>query len=179
MLELAHHFDEPVEADGVVYRARIYGSAEPDGRWAGWAVFFPPRGGRVIATARETTQSSLADLAYWSSGLTHTYLRGALERALALQPEEQLARELQRLARLEHAMEQEAQVLEAAASRARRQAEAAEAERARTERDLASLASATRAEAIALDLAADAPRARAKSPRKALRARSPSAPKKK
>src|SRR5690606_39119818 len=90
LLALARHYDEPVASASGVYRARVYGRVLEDGRWGGWLVFFPAGGGRVAATDRETSQSGFADLAYWASGLTHAYLEGALERALALQPEAEL-----------------------------------------------------------------------------------------
>jgi hypothetical protein len=102
MLALAHHYDEPVVgSDGVTYRARVYGGADTSGQWGGWILFFPIGGGRVISTAQETTQSNLANIDYWASGLTHVYLIGALSRALALEPDVALQRELTRLQRLE------------------------------------------------------------------------------
>ncbi len=39
--------------------------------------------GRVLRSARETTQPNLTDLEYWATGLTPVYLEGALERTLA------------------------------------------------------------------------------------------------
>jgi hypothetical protein len=44
--------------------------------------FTPGAGGVVVRTGRETTQPKHSDLAYWASGLSATYLEGALERAL-------------------------------------------------------------------------------------------------
>src|SRR5215203_5019760 len=123
MLALAHHYDELLTSTAGRYRARVYGQAMEDGMWGGWIVFFPVGGGRVIATDRETTQSNLDQLAYWASGLTHTYLHGALDRALTLQPEATLSRELDRLERLESAAATRAVTLEGAAEVARAEAE--------------------------------------------------------
>lgn len=136
MLALAHHYDELVAAPEGAYRARVYGEVQEDGMWAGRIVFFPAAGGRVIATDRETTQSSLSDLRYWASGLTHQYLHGALDRALDLQPEAQLARELDRLERLEVAAEARAETLESAASIARAESRLAQGARDATEERL-------------------------------------------
>jgi hypothetical protein len=74
---------EPVEMGGRWYRPRAYGDPQPDGRWDGWLVFFPVRGGAAVASASpDTTQSTLGALADWSLGLTPVYLDGALARAL-------------------------------------------------------------------------------------------------
>jgi hypothetical protein len=137
MLSLAHHYDERVSSGGVTYHARVYGAIDPDGMWGAWIVFFPRGGGRVISTSRETTQSNFDQLRYWASGLTHLYLHGALERALSLQPEEQLVRELERLEREETAAELRAETLEAAADSARADADLAAIARTRTEDHLA------------------------------------------
>ena len=181
MLALAHHYDEPVTAGGVTYRARVYG-AEADGMWGAWIVFFPIGGGRVIATDRETTQSTWPVLGYWASGLTHTYLHGALERAIALQPEEQLARELDRLERLEMNAEVEADTLAAAATAARAESELAARARERTEeRFLASVAETSALDAVTLEAAAEQSRQQAEAAADALRTRkrrSPAAKKK-
>jgi len=172
MLALAHHYNEPVAGpDGTVYRARVYGGAE-DGRWGGWIVFFPLGGGRVISTDRETTQASIADLTYWASGLTHTYLHGALERAITLQPEEQLARELERLSRVEVRAELEADALEAAASVARSHTTLAKDLRERTEEELlAAVADAAETDATVHEAAARQSRREAQLADRALAAR--------
>jgi hypothetical protein len=155
MLALAHHFDELLTSPDGTYRARVYGQVQEDGMWGGWLVFFPVPGGRVIATDRETTQSSLANLSYWASGLTHLYLHGALERALELQPEAQLARELDQLERLEASAEARAETLESAASAARAESRLAEVARERTEeRLLGAIAETADEEAEALEQAA-------------------------
>ena len=93
LLSLAHHYVELIAAGGRTYRARASRAVDADARWGGWIIFFPVGGGRAIASGRETTQSSLANLTHWASGLTPTYMEGALARALALTPEAQMARE--------------------------------------------------------------------------------------
>lgn len=51
--------------------------------WEGWIEFIPlDPGKRPLRSGRETTQPSREDLVYWATGLTPTYLAGALERAL-------------------------------------------------------------------------------------------------
>ena len=174
MLALAHHYDELVTSAKGTYRARVYGAAQDDGMWGGWLVFFPVGNGPVISTDRETTQSSLADLGYWASGLTHLYLHGALERALALQPDAQLAAELERLERIEASAESRAETLEAAASVARAESRLAEAAREKTEdRLLGAIADTAKADAKAHERAAAASRAEAKAAATARRARKP------
>ena len=79
--------------------------------------------GAVLATDRETTQGKLEHILYWASGLSLTYLQGALERALDLRPEAQLARRVARAQCQEDAL-QEAEVYAAAAASAIRDAEA-------------------------------------------------------
>lgn len=181
MLALAHHYDEPVAgAEGVTYRARVYGGEGVDGRWSGWILFFPVGGGRVISTPQETTQSSLADLGYWASGLTDTYLHGALSRALALEPEAELARELERLERLETSAELRAETLGLAADVARVESKLAGAERERTEeRLLATVAASAETEAELHEAAARESRTEAQAADRALHARTSRAPAKK
>jgi hypothetical protein len=133
VLAIAHHYDEPVASEQDTYRARVYGKRLDDGMWGGWIVFFPSTGGHVISTGRETTQNSFGAVKHWASGLTHLYLHGALERALALQPEAQLSRDLERIAGIEQSSEAEAETLEAAASLARAESRLAEVARQRTE----------------------------------------------
>src|SRR5688500_18258319 len=53
-----------------------------DGRWEGWVEFIPTAGGTPVRSPRETTQPNRVDAEYWASGLSRTYLEGALERAL-------------------------------------------------------------------------------------------------
>jgi hypothetical protein len=74
----------PVSLTGtpLVYTASARGRQRDDGNWEGWIEFTPSDGGPVVRSPRETTQPSLAALEYWTSGLTHVYLEGALDRAL-------------------------------------------------------------------------------------------------
>ena len=172
MLSLAHHYAESIAAGGRTYRARVYGAVDVDARWGGWILFFPVGGGRAIATGRETTQSSLANLTHWASALTPTYLEGALARALALTPEAQMARELERLERLEASAEVRAETLERAASAARSEAALAEAARERAEEGfLATVADAAERDAEAHDVAAALSRNTAEAADRALRRR--------
>jgi hypothetical protein len=172
MLAVAHHY-EPLLITAVgTYRARVYGRAQDDGMWGGWIVFFPVGGGRVISTERQTTQSTFADLSYWASGLTPAYLDAALERALALQPEAELAGDLLELERLEASASTRAETLKAAASAAETDARLAEAARERTEeRLLETVADSAADEATAHELAASAARAQAQAAEQVLRER--------
>ena len=72
--------------DGRAYRARSCGGEAHDGtnRWHGWIEFWPQGEGLPVCTARETTQPDRTCTVYWSTGLTHVYLEGALKRALSL-----------------------------------------------------------------------------------------------
>jgi hypothetical protein len=172
MLSLAHHYVELIAAGGRTYRARVYGAVDADAHWGGWIIFFPVGGGRAIATGRETTQSSLANLTHWAAGLTPTYLEGALVRALALTPEAQMARELERLERLEASAEVRAETFERAADAARTEAVLAEAARERAEEGyLATVADAAEREAEAHDAAAALSRNTAEAADRALRSR--------
>jgi hypothetical protein len=67
-------------SDGREYQPQACAMAAPDGLWQGWIEFLTPAG--AIRTERETSQPNRADLMYWAQGLTHTYLEGALTRAL-------------------------------------------------------------------------------------------------
>jgi hypothetical protein len=81
MAEVVHVFDAEVLVDGASYTAQVAGRA--DGRiWEGWIEFVPQGGGDALRTSRETTQPDRAALAYWATGLSATYLEGALARAL-------------------------------------------------------------------------------------------------
>jgi hypothetical protein len=174
MLTLAHDYEEPLTSSTGSYRARVYGLRRPDGRWAGSLVFVPVGGGRLIATGTETTQSTLADLAYWASGLSEVYLQGALARGLALQPEAELARELERLERAEASAERRADTLERAAVAARTESNVAEAARERAqERLYETIAENAEIEAEAHDEAAARSRAAAHAAERALNAETP------
>jgi hypothetical protein len=177
MLDLAHHYEELLTSPKGTYRARVYGEQLDNGRWAGWLVFVPVGGGRLIATEHETTQATLADLAYWGSGLTEVYLQGALDRALALQPEAELARELERLEKLEASAETRADALESAAAAARIESRVAEAARERTEeRLLETIADTAQIEAEAHEEAAAVSRSTAHAAERALRKQKPRKP---
>jgi hypothetical protein len=111
-----------VSQDAHKYVARVYASQYLDGRWDGWFVFFPLHGGRALATDRETTQSSLSAVAYWATGISTTYLAGALERARALLPEARLARRAQQAEREEELARAEAAAYVEAATAAQLEA---------------------------------------------------------
>jgi len=111
-----------VDPCGRRYVARVYSACRPDDLWDGWFVFFPLDGGRTLATDRETTQSTLAAVRYWASGITTVYLDGALERARALLPEARLARRRAQAEEEEVLARAEAEVYEEAATAARLQA---------------------------------------------------------
>jgi hypothetical protein len=69
--------------DGTRYMASVYGCERDDGLCEGWLEFSAADGGVVLRTKRETTQTTLEDLAYWASGLEPMYLEGAFRRAQA------------------------------------------------------------------------------------------------
>ncbi len=83
MAEVLVRFDRVVTAqDGSAHAARVCGRELESGQWEGWIEFDPREGGGVtLRTPRETVQPNRADLEYWATGLTLTYLQGALERA--------------------------------------------------------------------------------------------------
>lgn len=53
-----------------------------DRRWEGWIEFESPITGEQLRTGQETVQPDRDALTYWATGLTITYLEGALQRAL-------------------------------------------------------------------------------------------------
>jgi hypothetical protein len=110
---------------GEAYVGRAYMDRQPGGLWEAWLVFFSLETGAALATDRETTQPKREHVLYWATGLTPTYLQGALERALDLRPEAQLARRAARAERQEAYALLEAEVYAAAAARALRSAAAA------------------------------------------------------
>jgi hypothetical protein len=120
-----------VAPDHNEYVVRVYAATHAPGRWDGWFVFFPLHGGRELATDRETTQNSLAAISYWASGVSTTYLEGALQRARAMLPEARLARRAQHAEREEELARAEAATYAEAAALAR--LEAHEAARRRRE----------------------------------------------
>lgn len=82
MAETLLQFDGPVtDNDGASYVARVCGRLAEDGLWEGWVEFAPTKGGPVLRTPRETDQSDRSHLEYWATGLSLSYLEGALARA--------------------------------------------------------------------------------------------------
>jgi hypothetical protein len=82
MAEVLVKFVDRVQGpDGTGYQAQACGAPGADGLWQGWIEF--RSGTRDLRTGRETSQPNRDDLLYWAQGLTHTYLEGALARALA------------------------------------------------------------------------------------------------
>jgi hypothetical protein len=77
-------FDDRVSGPGgPAFGARVCGRTLPDGHWEGWIEFAPAGGdSAALRSGRETLQPSRRDLVYWATGLTHTFLEGALARAL-------------------------------------------------------------------------------------------------
>jgi hypothetical protein len=81
MAEVLHVFEDPILLNGVPYTAQVAG--RPDGHiWEGWIEFAADDGSDLLRTPRETTQPDRAALIYWATGLSGTYLEGALRRAL-------------------------------------------------------------------------------------------------
>lgn len=76
-------FDSTVQdSDSDAYRVFLHGrSRRPHDTWQGWLVFVRQRDGRRFETAVETTQPNRESLLFWATGLTSTYLGGALIRA--------------------------------------------------------------------------------------------------
>lgn len=82
MSEVLVRFTDLVRgSDGREYQPQACGVVGPDGLWQGWIEFLTPAG--AVRTERETSQPNRADLMYWAQGLSHTYLEGALTRALS------------------------------------------------------------------------------------------------
>ena len=110
---------------GETFVARAYMDRQAGGLWEAWLVFFSLTTGAAFATDRETTQGRREHVLYWATGLGPTYLQGALERALELRPEVQLARRAARAERQEAYALLEAEIYAAAATSALRSAAAA------------------------------------------------------
>ena len=72
-----------VDRDGSRWAARACGRRGDTKMWEGWIEFVPldPKR-RPVRSPQESTQPSREHLLYWASGLTSTYLTGALSRAL-------------------------------------------------------------------------------------------------
>lgn len=82
MAEEMLEFENTVEdEDGRSWTAVVVGEGQDDDMWIGWIRFDSADGTESLTTERETTQPNREDLAYWASGLTYSYLEGALARA--------------------------------------------------------------------------------------------------
>lgn len=101
-----------MEIEGRWYRPRAYATAQPDGMFGGWLVFFPVAGGIAISSGRETTQSTFEALVVWATGLTNVYLEGAAARALRIAQQPPV---LAQLAAAEYEALEDAERFEAAA----------------------------------------------------------------
>jgi hypothetical protein len=83
MSEVLMEFAEPVlSKERTSYRAQACGGPMSDGLWEGWVEFIPLADGTPVRSPRETTQPNRVDTIYWATGLSPTYLEGALDRAL-------------------------------------------------------------------------------------------------
>ena len=67
---------------GIYDRVRVYAMPHTAGTWAGFIEFVGAGGTPDVRTDRETTQSTVAAVTYWATGLEPLYFEGALERAL-------------------------------------------------------------------------------------------------
>jgi hypothetical protein len=81
MAEVIHVFEQPIFLDGVPYRSQVCGR-EAGHIWEGWIEFIATDGSDVRRTRRETTQPNRDALRYWATGVSGTYLEGALTRTL-------------------------------------------------------------------------------------------------
>ena len=81
MAEVIHIFDSPVLLNDIPYTAQVVG--RPVGHiWEGWIEFVSSDGSDIRRTRRETTQPNREALDYWATGISGTYLEGALVRTL-------------------------------------------------------------------------------------------------
>ena len=82
MAEALMEFDTQLSTtDGSLYAAQACAAPNADGLWEAWIEFLPLNGGPPLRSPRETTQPNRADAEYWATGLSATYLEGALGRA--------------------------------------------------------------------------------------------------
>ena len=82
---LFQQFERPIaDNNGDAFLVFVQGRSRPHDTWEGWLVFERQRDARRFATPVETTQPDANAILYWASGLTDTYLEGALERALSV-----------------------------------------------------------------------------------------------
>lgn len=79
---LVHELPVVTDSKGVPYTAAVMGSLSEDGLWEGY-IELHGEDGTTLTTPLETRQPNLADLVYWSTGLSRVYLQGALARARA------------------------------------------------------------------------------------------------
>lgn len=87
MAEVLVEFDSEFEGpDQKVYSACACGREREDHLWECWLEFTPLGGGQAIRTMRESTQPNRDDAMYWATGLTTSYIDGALHRTLTLAP---------------------------------------------------------------------------------------------
>lgn len=93
MAEVLVEFTVPVERDGRLYWPRALTRKADDGLWEGWLEFATEGSDATLRTARETEQPSRDEVMYWATGLSATYLEGALDRALRPGPAELPAEE--------------------------------------------------------------------------------------
>lgn len=94
MSEEMLEFENTVEdEDGRSWIAVVVGEGHDDETWIGWIRFDSADGSESLTTERETTQPNREDLAYWASGLTYSYLEGALARARTSRADPGRARE--------------------------------------------------------------------------------------
>jgi hypothetical protein len=81
MAEVIHVFDTAVLLNGIPYRAQVVGRPAAH-IWEGWIEFVSSDGADARRTRRETTQPDREALVYWATGISGTYLEGALARTL-------------------------------------------------------------------------------------------------
>ena len=86
MEHLVHERDLVItDGSGEVYdQIRVWAVPHTAGTWAGYIEFVSATGGPSVRTDRETTQSTVAAVTYWATGLEPLYFEGALERARRL-----------------------------------------------------------------------------------------------
>lgn len=82
MAKVVQTYDTVLQVDGREYRVRACGREREGGLWEGWLEFVPDDDLPVLRSRRETTQPNETDLEYWATGLTPTYLEGALDRTV-------------------------------------------------------------------------------------------------
>lgn len=82
MDELLQVFEKPVAEAAGLYTVSLYGRSRPADTWQAWLVFERVSDGRRFSTDVETTQPNAEAVLYWATGLSETYLEGALDRAL-------------------------------------------------------------------------------------------------